>query len=254
VSGVVFRPATRTRRLSRLSKKFRAWPDLLEPRVAFSLSGMALPWVASGAVTLIALGFLLSIGQGLHGVSQLGMLHLPAVWLATLLMLVIVFWSAVGLLLGRSLPLLLAQALVPTAGMFTFLALWSGALWARAVHGVWWQPDARQLAEVALFAAYIAMVSIPSLLVDPERADRAVALVAMGCCTLIPMLFFALDWWTLATQHSASLPLQLDPQLLPAMLLVAGGLWFYATYVGLVRLRCLVKERELGLVGVFSPK
>lgn len=254
MSSVVFRPAARTRRLSRLSKQFREWSDLLESRVAFSVSGRILPWVARGATILISLGFLLSIVQGLHGVSQLGMLHLPAVWLATLLMLVTAFWSGTGLILGRSVPLLLAQALVPTGGMFTFLALWSGALWARAIHGVWWMPDSRQVAELVLFGAYIAMVSIPSVVVDVRRADRWVAILALVSASLIPMLYFALEWWTAKDENPPGLSLQMDPQLLPAMLLVASGLWLYATYVGLVRLRCLIKERELGLVGMFSPR
>lgn len=251
MSSVVFRPAARTRRLSRLSKQFREWADLLAPRVAFSLSGKVLPWAAGSAAILIFFGFFLSVVQGLHDVSQLGMLHLPAVWLATLLMLVIAFWAAIGLLLGRSVPLLLAQALAPTGGMFTFLALWSGALWARAVHGVWWMPDPRQVAELVLFAVYIGMVSIPSVVVDVRRADRWVAMLALASVSFVPMLFFGLEWWT-ATDEQLSL--QMDSQLLPSMVLVASGLWSYATYVGLVRLRCLIKERELGLVGTFSPR
>ena len=252
MSSEVFRPAARTRKPPLLSEYSSS--DPLWPRVAFLMSGKALNWVASGAVILILLGFSLSIIQGLHGVSQLGMLHLPAVWLATLLMLVIAFWAGIGLMLGRSVPLILAQSLVPTGGMFAFLALWSGALWARAVHGVWLMPDARQAGELVLFVSYIALVSIPSLVADPRRADRYVAVLALASAIVIPILFFSFDWLFAAGALSGGLSLMMDPQLLPAMLLVAGGLWLYATYVGLVRLRCLISERKLGLVAVFSPR
>ena len=226
-----------------------SWSDLLRRRVVFSLTGRCLPWLAGVSLFCLGGGFFFSLLEDLHGVSQLGVLNLPAAWLATLLLLVIGFWSALGLILGRSIPLMLAQALVPTGGLFTFLALWSGALWARAVYGVWWVANPQQVAELLLFGVYLIMLFPPVLFADPLRADRLVAVLAILGVSLVPMVFFAMEWWMLFSGEAAGHALITSPNLIPAMVLVGVGFWCYATYVGLVRLRCMIKERQFGLAG-----
>jgi heme exporter protein C len=234
------------------SKGF-AWSDLLDPQRVYDFAGRVQPWPAWLAIVFLALGFTFSLVLGMHGVAQLGMLHLPAIWLSVLLMVVVVFWSVVGLALGRTLPFLVAQAVAPTGGMFTFLALWSGALWARAVEGTWWIGDARQVAELALFALNLLILALPTLVSGERRTDRAVCVVAVAGSALVAVVFFLVDGWQ--RFGAAAVPGMLaDPRLLWPMILVGAGLWFYATYVALMRLRCLIKEREFGLSELFAAR
>jgi heme exporter protein C len=237
----------------RLGAVLPTWSDLVDPQRVYDFAGRILPWPARFAVAFLALGFTLSLVLGMHGVAQLGMLHLPAIWLSVLLMVVVVFWSLVGLALGQPLPFLMAQAVAPTGGMFTFLALWSGALWARAVEGMWWIGDARQVAEVALFALNLLILALPTLVTGERKTDRTVCVVAVAGSTLVAVLFFLVDGWQ--RFGAAAVPgLLADPRLLWPMVLVGVGLWFYATYVALMRLRCLIKEREFGLSELFAAR
>lgn len=223
---------------------------MLQPQPVFLFSGRTLPWFAVGAFVFIGTGFTLSLIHGMHGVSQLGMLYLPSAWLATFLMLTMAFWSAFGLISGQSMPFLFAQAVAPTGCMFTFLAIWSGAMWERAIFGVWWITDAHLIAELLLFVIYLAIVAMPSLITDARRSDHLIAKLALLGVSLVPILFFVLEWSPALSGAESEKHLQVDPQLVPAMILVAIGLWLYATCVGLMRLRCLIKEREFGLIGM----
>lgn len=242
-------------------QRFRPWMAVLEQfsrggidrRKCFVAAGRPLRAIALAALGFLLAGFLLSLYSGMHGISQLGMLHLPAAWLSLLLWIVIAFWSAIGLLVGGTLPHLVAQSVVPTGGMFTFLALWSGALWLRAVEGVWWLGDARQVAGGALLVVYLAMLALPTLLQKSAKADRAIACTALFGGTTVIALYFLVDAWQ-RFEGAESPALLADPSLLAPMVLVGVGLWFYATYVGLFRLRCLIKEREYGLSDFFAAR
>lgn len=44
--------------------------------------------------------------------------------------LVMAFWAALGLAFNTRVSSMMASALAPTGALFTFLALWTGALWA----------------------------------------------------------------------------------------------------------------------------
>jgi heme exporter protein C len=217
------------------------------------MAGRHLRWTGVAAILVLLAGFGLSLILGMHGVAQLGMLHLPAAWLSLLLMLVVAFWSVVGIISGSRLPCLIAQSVAPTGGMFTFLALWSGSLWMRAVEGVWWLGDARQIAELALLVVYLTMLALPSILRDAESADRAIGVTALVGGSLAITLFFVVDGW-LRLRGAEPPALLADTRLLWPMVLVGCGLWLYSTFVGLVRLRCLIKEREFGLSEYFAAR
>jgi len=55
----------------------------------------------------------------------------PAAWMSMFIYLVLAFWSAVTLIFNTRLSAMMAQALAPTGTLFTFIALWSRALWGK---------------------------------------------------------------------------------------------------------------------------
>ena len=251
--GVMGYPISGGQFEARIAGDAGRWQGFVDPQRAYELAERIQHWPAWLAAVFLTLGFLLSLMLGMNGVAQLGMLHLPAIWLSVLLMVVVVFWSVVGLSVGSPLPLLMAQAVAPTGAMFTFLALWSGALWARAVEGAWWIGDARQVAEMALFALNLVIVALPTLVAGERNIDRAVCGTAVCGGALVSVVFFLVDGWQ--RFGAPAVPgLLADLRLLWPMLLVGAGLWFYATYVALVRLRCLIKEREYGLSELFAAR
>ena len=87
---------------------------------------------------------------------------------------VMAFWAAVGLSLNTRLAFMMAHALAPTGAMFTFLALWTGAIWGKPTWGAWWVWDARFASELILLFLYLGYMALNAAIDDPRRADRAV--------------------------------------------------------------------------------
>ena len=81
-------------------------------------------------------------------------IHVPAAWMSMLLYLVMAFWAAIGWAFNARLASMIARALAPTGAMFTFLALWTGALWGKPTWGTWWVWDARLTSELILLFLY----------------------------------------------------------------------------------------------------
>ncbi len=173
--------------------------------------------------------------------------HVPAAWLSMLIYLLMAFWAAVGWIFNTRLSSLMARALAPSGALFTFLALWTGALWGRPTWGTWWVWDARLTSELILLFLYIGFMALQAATDDPRRGDRAGALLALVGVVNIPIIYFSVEWWNTlhqgATIRLTEAPSMADTMLL-GLVLCTAGLWAYAIAATLRRLRCLVLERE----------
>jgi len=141
----------------------------------------------------------------------------------------------------------MARALAPTGAMFTFLALWTGALWGKPTWGAWWVWDARLTSELILLFLYIGFMSLVASIEDERRADRAGAVLALVGVVNIPIIYFSVVWWNTLHQ-GASVSLKSAPKMagtmLLGMLLMALAFWMYTIAVSLLRARCIIRERE----------
>ena len=89
------------------------------------------------------------------------------------LYVIMAIWSGIGLAFNTRLSSMVATAIAPTGAMFTFLALWTGALWGKPMWGTWWVWDARLTSELILLFLYIGFMSLQAAIDDPRRADKA---------------------------------------------------------------------------------
>jgi hypothetical protein len=82
---------------------------------------------------------------------------------------------------------------------------------------------------------------------DLRRADRASALFALVGVVNVPIIYFSVRWWNTLHQ-GASVSMTAAPKMaatmLTAMLLMTVGFWMYSIAVILVRLRCVMLERN----------
>jgi heme exporter protein C len=142
---------------------------------------------------------------------------------------------------------MLASALAPTGALFTFIALWTGSLWGRPTWGTYWVWDARLTSELVLLFLYFGFIALQAAIDDPRRADRAGALLAIVGAVNIPIIHYSVVWWNTLHQ-GASVSLTKAPtmaaQMLTGMLLMALAFWMYSIAVTLLRVRCIIKERE----------
>jgi heme exporter protein C len=157
------------------------------------------------------------------------------------------FWAGVGLIFNTRLSGMMANALAPTGALFTFVALWTGALWGKPTWGAWWVWDARLTSELILLFLYFGYIALNAAIDDRRRADRAAALFALVGVVNIPIIYFSVQWWNTLHQ-GASVSLTRAPTMAATMflgmLLMALGFWMYSIAAAFVRVRSIILERE----------
>jgi heme exporter protein C len=173
-------------------------------------------------------------------------IHVPAAWMSMFLYLVMAFWAALGLAFNTRLSGMMASAIAPTGALFTFIALWTGSLWGKPTWGTYWVWDARLTSELLLLFLYLGFMALQASIDDPRRADRAGAVLALVGVVNIPIIYFSVQWWNTLHQ-GASVNLKgssMAPVMLAGMLVMAFACWAYAIAASLVRVRCIIRERE----------
>jgi heme exporter protein C len=222
------------------------------PATFHPLAGRLVPWFAALAAALAAVGLYISFfvaptdfqqGEG----YRIIFIHVPAAWMSMFIYIVMAFWSAIGLAWNTRLSFVMARALAPTGAMFTFLALWTGALWGKPMWGAWWVWDARLTSELILLFLYVGYMALQAAIDDPRRADRAGALLNLVGVINVPIIYFSVKWWNTLHQ-GASVSLTRAPSMaqtmLWGMLVMALAAWMYTIAVALARARTLILERE----------
>jgi heme exporter protein C len=228
------------------------WFKYASPQAFFSLSGKLIPWFFVLALLLailgLYLGFFVAPTDHQQGDAyRIIFLHVPAAWMSMLVYLAMAFWAALGLAFNTRLSSMMVSALAPTGAMFTFLALWTGALWGKPTWGAWWVWDARLTSELILLFLYIGFIALQASIDEPRRADKAGAVMVLVGVVNVPIIYFSVQWWNTLHQGSSinmtSAPTMAMTMLL-GMLVMALAFWAYTIAVSLARLRCIVLERE----------
>ena len=174
-------------------------------------------------------------------------IHVPAAWMSMLIYLVLAFWAAWGWMLNTRMASMYARALAPTGALFTFIALWTGALWGKPTWGTWWVWDARLTSEFILLLMYLGYIALTEAIDDPRRAANAGALLALVGVVNIPIIYFSVRWWNTLHQ-GATISMTAAPKMvstmLTAMLLMTFSFWSYSFAVVFTRARAIVLEQE----------
>lgn len=235
-----------------MSESRVTWSKYSSPQVLYPFAGRLIPWCAGVAVLFMAaglyLGFFVAPTDFQQGDAyRIIFVHVPAAWMSMFLYVVMAVWAGLGLGLKARPSFMMAQAIAPTGAMFTFLALFTGALWGKPTWGAWWVWDARLTSELILFFLYLGVMLLHASIDDLRRADRASALFALVGVVNVPIIYFSVRWWNTLHQ-GASVSMTAAPKMaatmLMAMLLMTVGFWLYSIAVILVRLRCVMLERN----------
>ena len=233
------------------SSSFRLF-QFAAPARFYGLAGALIPWCWAAFAVLAAIGLWMGLFVAPTDATQgdayrIIFIHVPAAWMSMLLYLVMAFWAAIGWAFNARLASMTARAIAPTGAMFTFLALWTGALWGRPTWGTWWVWDARLTSELILLFLYAGFLSLVSAIDDPRRADRAGALLAIVGSINVPIIYFSVKWWNTlhqgATISTTAAP-KMASTMLTAMLLMTLAFWAYAFAVVFTRARAIVLERD----------
>jgi heme exporter protein C len=222
------------------------------PANFYHLAGKLIPWFAWGAGLLTVWGLYISFFLAPTDFQQseayrIIFIHVPSAWMSMFIYLVMAFWGAIGLAFNTRLSFMMARALAPTGALFTFIALWTGALWGKPMWGAWWVWDARLTSELILLFLYVGIIALWAAIDDVKRGDRAGSLLTLIGAINVPIIYFSVKWWNTLHQGS-SINLMKAPSMaaimLQGMLIMAIAAWFYTIAVALVRVRRIILERE----------
>ena len=222
------------------------------PYAFFLLAGKLAPWFGWSALILVVLGLWIGFGLAPTDFQQgdayrIIFIHVPTAWMSMFIYLVMAFWSALSLGFNTRLSAMMAQSLAPTGALMTFIALWTGALWGRPTWGTYWAWDARMTSELILLFLYFGVIALRSAIDDDRRADRACAVLALVGAVNVPIIYFSVQWWNTLHQGSTVSMIaapKMAAIMLAGMLVMAFDAWFYSIAVALIRVRCIIIERE----------
>jgi heme exporter protein C len=222
------------------------------PVTFYPLAGRLIPGFYGAAVVLalvgLYLGFFVAPTDFQQGEAyRIIFIHVPAAWMSMWLYLVMAAYAALGLIFNTRLSAMMARAIAPTGAMFTFLALWTGALWGRPMWGAYWVWDARLTSELILFFLYVGFMALQAAIDDPRRGDRAGGLLAIVGAINVPIIYFSVQWWNTLHQGS-SINMTRAPSMaavmLWGMLIMALAFWAYSFAAIFARVQCVIAERE----------
>ena len=228
------------------------------PAAFYPLAGKMIPWFAIPAAILFVVGLYVGFFKAPTDFQQgdvyrIIFIHVPAAWMGMFLYLLVAFYAAIGWAFNARLSSMMASSLSITGAMFTFLSLVTGSLWGKPTWGTYWVWDARMTSTLILLFLYVGFISLQAAIDDRKRADRAGAVLALVGVINVPIIYFSVQWWNTLHQGATIRILNkptMAPPMLAAMLIMLAACWFYSIAVVLVRLRCIILEREQNAVQI----
>ena len=129
------------------------------------------------------------------------------------------------------------KAAAPVGAAFTFIALFTGAVWGKPTWGTWWEWDARITSMLVLLFLYLGVVALYEAFDNKEAAGKACAVLSLVGMVNIPIIYKSVDWWY-SLHQPATLKLteksSMAPEMLwPLLIMIAG---FYTLYAALLLL------------------
>ena len=226
--------------------------QLASPPHFYRLAGAWAPWFLASSVVLMLVGLYGGLVLAPPDYQQgdafrIIYVHVPSAYLSLLAYMVMAIASVIGLIWRMKLAHAVAAAAAPIGASFTFLALATGSLWGKPMWGTWWQwSDPRMLTELILLFLYFGFMVLRSNIVDPQRADRAGAVLAIVGVVNVVLVHYSVEWWSSLHQgqtilnEDATMPADMLTPLL--VMILAFSLFFGAVMLQRLRSEVLVRE------------
>ena len=203
------------------------------------------------AIILVVAGFAIAFSSTApsphaQGTYLIIFIHVPAAWVSLALYVLMALWSGAGFALRRPCFAMMAQAIAPTGAMLALLALCTGSLWDRQSQRTWW--DVQLAVEMTVFMLYLAIILFRAAMEDSRWSDLVAGATTLAGLACLSLIFGSWSHWPSVESFLRVSLASPGPMFRAAAGLAAVtlGLWLHATAVILLRLRCVVLERERG--------
>jgi heme exporter protein C len=142
----------------------------------------------------------------------------------------------------------MARASAPVGATFCAVCLVSGSLWGRPMWGTYWVWDARLTSMLLLFFLFLGHIALTHAYDNPDRGDRAAAILAIVGVINVPIIKFSVDWWNTLHQPASVMKLggpSIDPSILYPLLVMALAMLLLFVTLVLLRTETEIDRRRL---------
>ena len=233
--------------------RWRWFHVLASPPYVYRLAERLAPWI--GAASLLALsagtygGLVLAPPDYLQGEGfRIIYVHVPSAYIGLMAYVVMASAAACGFIWRIKLAHAVAACTAPVGASFTFLALFTGAVWGKPMWGTYWQwGDARLVSELVLLFLYLGFMLLRSSFEERDKGDRVAAILAAVGVVNVPIIHYSVEWWS--TLHQGATMMRLDGpsitlDMLIPLLIMIGAFTLCFAWLILRRLQAEILDRE----------
>jgi len=222
------------------------------PKWFYDTANKLLPWFLWIGVSFLLVGSVWGLAFAPQDYQQgnsfrIIYLHVPTAILAQSCYMMMAVAAVISLVWKMKLADMFIASAAPIGAAFTFLALFTGAVWGKPTWGTWWVWDARLTAMLVLLFLYFGVISLRSALENIDLASRASAILVLVGVVNIPIIKYSVEWWNTlhqpATFTLTEKPAMPPEMWLPLLVMVVGMYCFFAA-ISLMRIRNEILQRE----------
>jgi len=173
-------------------------------------------------------------------------IHAPSATLSMAVYATMALAAAVGLIWRMKVAHAVAAACAPIGAWFTVATLGTGMLWGKPMWGAYWAWDPRLTSELVLLFLYFGYMGLRAGIEDPQKADKASAMLAIVGVVNLPIIHYSVTWWNSLHQKPTRLLGEADmvwAMVWPLLLMFLAFFLFFGTVL-LIRLRAELLRRE----------
>ena len=174
--------------------------------------------------------------------------HVPMAVVALAAYYAMAISGAIGLIWRMKVADMAMRSIAPVGATFTFLALFTGAVWGKPTWGAYWVwQDARLTSMLILFFLYIGVIALYDAFSVRNSGNRAASIVALVGTVNVPIIYKSVDWW--ASLHQPASIKFTEPStiaaemLLPLLLAIVATYFMFVAFV-MLQLRMQLIESE----------
>ncbi len=219
---------------------------------AYQLCGSLKPWFGILSLGLLVVGTVWGLVFAPTDYQQgdsfrIIYVHVPSSILSMGAYAAMAIAAFTGLVWQIKLSELFVIAVAPVGICFTLIALFTGAAWGKPMWGAWWVWDARLTSELILLFLYIGILSLYNAFEDKTTAGKAASILTLVGSVNLPVIHYSVEWWNTLHQGATISKFDkpsMDPSMLWPLLINLLGFGLLLGYLGCVRMRNEILQRE----------
>ncbi len=222
------------------------------PKIFYFTAGRWFRWLALPSLCFLLIGLVGGLafvpedyyqGEGFRIIY----IHAPSAFLAMGIYSMMAISAVIFLVWRIKVAAMWICASAPIGAWFSFLALFTGAIWGKPMWGTWWIWDARLTSALILFFLYLGFIALQSAITDRQVGDKASAILVLIGVVNLPIIHYSVIWWNTLHQGPTISRLQkpaMDPSMVYPLYGMIIGLFLFYFCIAMLRIRCEILKRE----------